>query len=148
MRYRKAKDGVFDTETNCFIPVGHPFYAERVIPWLDAGNTLDDGDTRESLAARRTRQVNNITEKKKSAIHADTLSGGKKSISKAVKLLRKQIAGTINSSELAKLDDIEAMDTQLDDIDSKRAVAVAWLNDPARTLVELEAYDPKTSPWA
>lgn len=143
-RFKMQGTGLLDTETNTWIPPGHPYWEDRVQPWLDAGNVPDPEHTVDELARLRIAEVRAEAQRRS----AELTTTSPVRVHKLAKLLRRRISGTITPAQNKQLVDIEALDDQLDDIDGRADAAERWLEDPARTMAEIEAYRPAVDPWA
>ena len=73
----------------------------------------------------------------------DTTSAKKEA--KLTKSLRKETKGTETPEDIATLNDNDTLDTWYDDLEvAAESQGEAWIEDPARTKEELDAFDPAT----
>jgi len=66
--------------------------------------------------------------------------------SKQMKLIRKEAKGNATQADLDYLDEKDILDETLDSLDSKNDSAEAYLEDPIRTLGEVQDYDVVNDP--
>jgi hypothetical protein len=72
-----------------------------------------------------------------------------KTIARTIKLLRRETKETITPAELAELNAMEAMDDHLDLLVDEYDAVEQWLEDPARSIEEIQGYDVAVDPgWS
>jgi hypothetical protein len=72
-----------------------------------------------------------------------------KMISRAVKLLRREMQGKASANETAELDNLSVVDDLLDSLDTDFKAAETWLSDPSRSIEQINGYNVVTDPgWS
>lgn len=153
--YKNTENGVFRYADSAYIPSepenkDYQEYLEYVAgggatdPWKTTEELFDLAlaDKLQELRAERNSQVD-------AAVGTSDPRRKDRIISRSVKLVRRELKGTATSEEEAELNTMEALDNHLDDLDSEHDAAEQWLNDPARTIEQLQAYNVATDPgWS
>lgn len=146
-------DGVFDQLNNVAIAFNGKGWAEfqeyisqdgLVDPWKTDEEILEAA-LAEKLLELRSEKNNRVD----SAVGSSDPRKKDKVISRSVKLLRREMKGITTAEEEAELNALEVLDDYLDALDNDLGIAEAWLEDPARTLEQIQGYDVVTDPgWS
>ncbi|MBL4901116.1 MAG: hypothetical protein JKY62_00500 [Desulfocapsa sp.] len=113
----------------------------QVDPWRTVEEIL------EAALAEKRQELRDEKNRRVAAVIGSSDSRKKdKILARTIKLLRRETKNKATPQEVAELDSMEALDDLLDDLDNDLDTAEAWLEDPARTLEQIQGYDVVTEP--
>lgn len=113
----------------------------QVDPWKTTEELLEMAlaDKLQELRAERDSRVD-------AAVGTGDSRRKDKIISRSVKLLRRELKGTITAEETTELDAMETLDNFLETVDMECDTAKAWLEDTGRTIEQIEGYNVGIDP--
>ncbi|MDH4320858.1 MAG: hypothetical protein OEV73_05090 [Desulfobulbaceae bacterium] len=146
--YKRSDSDEFivNTETGAHIPA-NPYNADwqRYQAWLAEGNTPGPAYSLDELMAKVSLAIEDEANTRVDAATSSDPRAKRKALAKSIRLLRKELKGTASPSDLAYLNAQEAVVEYIEALEATAAVNIAWVQNPARTEAELEAFDPASS---
>ena len=124
----------------------NPYWAEYQI-WLDDGNTPDPIIEVDDVLHPKLGELK--TEYNSRCDSATGLTNGRtnnKEQSKHNRILRKESKGNASANDIEYLDNKDILDEYLDELDTAHDEAESYLEDPIRTIQEIQDYDVVTDP--
>jgi len=128
-------------------PNSSPKYSEiissgdPILPWKS------EEDLKEYKLFGKLRELGvEYTKRVEDATGNPTASDTTKNLSKQMKLIRKEAKGNASQGDIDYLDEKDILDDSLDYLDTTNDEAEQYLEDPTRTLQEIEDYDVVSDP--